>query len=103
MKLSWTFYPKGEMQSVTLTVVYVPELDAKPIAGGGFLHQASNTAYVDWATYKRFDTTDLAGRKDAFQRLAPLPDDRADSVYESTKHWLTGRTTSTEPDPDAVP
>ncbi|MVM33484.1 hypothetical protein GO755_25835 [Spirosoma sp. HMF4905] len=72
MKLTWTFYPKGETESVTLTVVYTPELDAEKIASGGFLHKHTNTAYVDWATYKRFDTADVEGRKDAFQRLTPI-------------------------------
>lgn len=68
MKLTWTFYPRGESESVTLTVVYMPELDAETRASGGFLHKNTNTAYVDWPTYKRFDTLDLDGRKDAFQR-----------------------------------
>ena len=72
MKLTWTFYPKGETASVTLTVVYMPELDAEPVASGGFLHANTNTAYVDWSTYKRFDTADVEGRKDAFQRLTPI-------------------------------
>lgn len=72
MKLTWTFYPKGETASVTLTVVYMPELDAEHVNSGGYLQEHTNTAYVDWATYKRFDTADVEGRKDAFQRLQPL-------------------------------
>jgi hypothetical protein len=69
MTLTWTFYPKHEAHSVTLTIVYVPELDAKKLPSGGFLALDTNTAYVDWTTYKRFDTADVEGRKDAFKRL----------------------------------
>lgn len=69
MKLTWTFYPKHDAQSVTLTVIYVPELDAEKLTTGGFLAVDINTAYVDWVTYKRFDTADVEGRRDAFQRL----------------------------------
>lgn len=72
MKLTWTFYPKGESESVSLTVVYVPALDAENLSSGGFLHMLSNTAYVDWTTYKRFDSADVSGRRDAFQRLTDL-------------------------------
>ncbi|MBD2751923.1 DNA/RNA non-specific endonuclease [Spirosoma sp. BT704] len=28
-----------------------------------------STAFVDWTTYKRFDTADVEARKDAYQRL----------------------------------
>ncbi|GAB4045494.1 hypothetical protein [Spirosoma litoris] len=79
MKLTWTFYPKGETESVTLTVVYIPELDAEKLSSGGFLHENSNTAYVDWQTYKRFDMSDVEGRKDAFRRLTPINKDRTAS------------------------
>jgi hypothetical protein len=72
MKLTWTFYPKGETESVTLTVIYIPELDGEKLPSGGFLHQSSNTAFVDWVTYKRFDSSDVAGRRDAFKRLVPI-------------------------------
>lgn len=72
MKLTWTFYPKGENQSVTLTVVYVPELDAQNLSFGGFLAININTAFVDWTTYKRFNTADVDARKDAYQRLTPI-------------------------------
>ena len=72
MKLTWTFYPKGESESITLTVVYVPELDQVNLTNGGYLAINSNTAYVDWNTYKRFDTSDIEGRRDAFRRLVPV-------------------------------
>lgn len=72
MKLTWTFFPKGEANSVTLTVVYVPELDSEHLPTGGFLKRETNVAYVDWVTYKRFDSADLEGRRDAFQRLVTL-------------------------------
>ncbi len=78
MKLTWTFYPKYDTQSVTLTVVYVPELDAENLPTGGFLVVRTNTAYVDWVTYKRFDTADVEGRKDAFKRLVSV--DESESV-----------------------
>lgn len=72
MKLTWTFYPKAETESVTLTVVYVPELDTQELVGGGYLHAQSNTAFVDWSTYKRFDSSDIDGRRDAFKRLLTI-------------------------------
>ncbi|MBD2751591.1 hypothetical protein [Spirosoma validum] len=72
MKLTWTFYPKGEKHSVSLTVVYVPELDKLSIPSGGYLVITTNTAYVNWSTYKRFDTSDIEGRKDAFQQLTAV-------------------------------
>ena len=51
MKFTWTFYPKGESQSVILTVIYVAELDAHKLSFGDFLVVNSNTAFVDWITY----------------------------------------------------
>ncbi|WP_420151809.1 hypothetical protein [Spirosoma sp.] len=72
MKLTWTFYPKGESQSITLTVVYYPDLDSLTLSSGGYLY--NNTAYVDWQTYKLFDSADVKTRRDAFQRLEQLPD-----------------------------
>jgi hypothetical protein len=75
MTLTWTFYPKHERESVTLTVVYTPELDAKKLSGGGFLVVNTNTAYVDWATYKRFDSGDVENRKDAFKQLVTIDQD----------------------------
>ncbi|GAB3012919.1 hypothetical protein [Spirosoma pulveris] len=71
MKLSWTFYPKGEA-AITLTVVYKPELDGMAVGGGGILDVDQNTAYVDWATYKRFDDSSVESRKDAYNRLTRL-------------------------------
>ncbi|GAB3947487.1 hypothetical protein GCM10028805_19820 [Spirosoma harenae] len=82
MKLSWTFYPKGEPASITLTVIYIPDLDTENLPGGGFLHPETNTAFVDWATYKRFDSTDVAGRKDAFQQLTPINDISASQLQK---------------------
>ena len=72
MKLTWTFFPKGEENSVTLSVVYVPELDGENLPNGGFLKRETNVAYVDWITYKRFDSADLEGRRDTFQRLIAI-------------------------------
>ncbi|MEZ0487089.1 hypothetical protein [Fibrella aquatica] len=76
MKLTWTFYPKPGL-SVSLTVCYVPELDRERLASGGYLDADTNTAYVDWTTYRRFDDVDVSGRRDAFQQLAPLPDNHS--------------------------
>lgn len=70
MKLTWTFYPQPGL-SVSLTVIYVPELDAEDLPSGGFLDVASNHAYVNWTTYRRFDNADVSDRRDAFQRLTP--------------------------------
>lgn len=71
MKLSWTYYPKGEPQSVTLTVVYVPQLDKFNLTRGGFL-MLDNIAYVNWLTYKVFDTGDLKARQVAFAELVRI-------------------------------
>ncbi|MEZ0538953.1 hypothetical protein [Fibrella arboris] len=68
MKLTWTFYPQPRV-SVTLTVVYVPELDTRQLESGGFLDTETNYAYVDWVTFRRFDEADVKGRRDAFSRL----------------------------------
>ncbi|MGV3558926.1 hypothetical protein [Larkinella arboricola] len=68
MKLTWTFYSKTE-PAITLTVIYVSELDHHQLEYGGFLDQESNRAYVDWATFRRFDDTSVKVRKDAFARL----------------------------------
>lgn len=73
MRLTWSFYPKNQ-PSVTLTVIYVPELDPEKLVSGGYLDTPNNVAYVDWATFRRFDSADLASRKDAFQQLTPLAD-----------------------------
>ncbi len=71
MKLTWTFYPQPGI-SVSLTVIYVPELDEERLESGGFLDRDRNNAYVDWPTYRRFDEADVQSRRDAFQRLTPL-------------------------------
>ena len=80
MKLTWTFYPKGETESVTLTIVYVPDLDAEKLPSGGFLATNTNTAFVDWPTYKRFDTSDIESRRDAFKRLVPIANSETDTL-----------------------
>ncbi|XBA03189.1 hypothetical protein A6C57_08535 [Fibrella sp. ES10-3-2-2] len=71
MKLTWTFYPQPGV-SVSLAVIYVPELDDEKLVSGGFLDTNTNTAYVDWNTYRRFDEADVKNRRDAFQQLTPL-------------------------------
>ena len=71
MRLTWTFYPQPGL-SVSLTVIYVPELDEEKLASGGFLDTNANRAYVDWKTYRRFDDADVKSRRDAFQQLTPL-------------------------------
>ncbi|KAA9349318.1 hypothetical protein [Larkinella humicola] len=68
MKLTWTFYSKTN-QPITLTVIYVLELDKHQLEYGGFLDTDANRAYVDWATFKRFDDASIKVRKDAFARL----------------------------------
>lgn len=71
MKLTWTFYPKNE-PSISLEVIYVPELDERELEGGGFLHVASNRAFVNWLTFRRFDDSSVTARKDAFARLVRI-------------------------------
>ena len=71
MNLSWTFFPEPGL-SVTLTVVYVPDLDAEALPFGGYLDREQNLAYVNWDTYKRFDSSDVKSRRDAFQQLVTL-------------------------------
>ncbi|WP_461116539.1 hypothetical protein [Spirosoma jeollabukense] len=72
MKLTWTFYKAG--QSVTLTVIYVASLDTQNLLSGGYLDIDANTAYVNWETFKRFNSKLVAERKDAFGMLQRLPD-----------------------------
>lgn len=69
MKLTWTFYPKGQ-PSITLTVVYVPELDAR--SGTGYLDVDTNTAYVGWTNFRVFDTTDQALKRALFGSLTRI-------------------------------
>ncbi|GAB3891708.1 hypothetical protein GCM10028803_03800 [Larkinella knui] len=68
MKLTWTFYSKTN-EPITLTVIYVLDLDKHNLEYGGFLDIESNRAYVDWVTFKRFDDASIQVRKDAFGRL----------------------------------
>lgn len=70
MKLNWIFSVSGEI--VSLTVIYLPGLDAEQFPSGGFLHVPTNVAYVDWTTFKRFDDYHIKGRKDAFQKLTRI-------------------------------
>ena len=66
MKLTWTFYPKNQ-SSITLTVVYVPRLDALPVTG--YLVVDTNTAYVNWTSFRVFDTGDQVSKKSLFGSL----------------------------------
>ena len=66
MKLTWTFYPKGQ-SGITLTVVYVPKLDDFPVTG--YLEVDTNTAYVNWANFRIFDTNDQVSKKALFGSL----------------------------------
>lgn len=68
MKITWTFYPRNQ-PSITLTVIYVPRLDA-----GQFhlLYEPTNTAFVDWDTFKIFNGSDLKAKQDAFKRLTRI-------------------------------
>nr|WP_293833788.1 hypothetical protein [uncultured Arsenicibacter sp.] len=68
MKLTWTYYPKDDTSSVTLTVIYIPALDSYKLTHGGYL-TPDNVAYVDRETYRIFDNGPLPHRRDAFQRL----------------------------------
>ncbi|GAA4467214.1 hypothetical protein GCM10023189_50450 [Nibrella saemangeumensis] len=73
MRTTWTFYPRGQ-EPITLTILYIPELDQHPLPQGGFLHTDTNTAYVNWQTYRLFDTPDVESRRQAFQRLTRIDD-----------------------------
>ena len=66
MKLTWTFYPKGQ-PSITLTVLYLPKLDS--VTDGGYLEIGTNTAYVNWAAFRIFDTGDQSSKKALFESL----------------------------------
>ena len=79
MKLSWTYYPKGESKSVTLTVLYLPQLDKFNLPRGGFL-TLNNTAYVDWMTYKIFDTGELKARQFAFAELVRIENENGVNI-----------------------
>lgn len=71
MKLTWTFYPKGQ-PGITLTVVYVPKLDAALVAG--YLDVETNTAYVNWANFQVFNSTDQVLKKALFGSLIKVAD-----------------------------
>jgi len=71
MKLTWTFYPKYQ-DSITLTVVYVPELDNHYLPKGGFLYEPTNTAYVNYDSYRCFDKGDTKMKQDAFGQLVRI-------------------------------
>ena len=66
MKITWTFYPKGQ-SSITLVVVYVPKLDA--LSHVGYLDVDTNTAYVNWAHFRIFNTGDQVSKKALFGSL----------------------------------
>jgi hypothetical protein len=68
MKVTWTFYPRHQ-PGITLTVIYVPKLDAGAFC---FLYEPTNTAFVDWDTFKIFNGTDLKAKQNAFQRLTRI-------------------------------
>ncbi|AEI47632.1 hypothetical protein [Runella slithyformis] len=76
MKLTWTFYPRHQ-DSVTLTVVYVPELDNHHLPKGGFLYEPTNTAYVNYDSYRCFDKGDTKMKQDAFGQLIRIPEPKA--------------------------
>jgi len=69
MKLTWTFYPKGQ-PSITLTVVYVPQLDA--LSAAGYLEVDTNTAYVSWSSFRIFNSSDQATKKSLFESLTRI-------------------------------
>ena len=66
MKLTWTFYPKNQ-PSITLTVIYVPQLDATTATG--YLDVDTNTAYVNWTSFRIFDTGDQRLKRALFGSL----------------------------------
>lgn len=68
MKVTWTFYPRNQ-PSITLTVIYVPKLDATQ---SHLLYEPANTAFVDWQTFKIFNGSDLKAKQDAFRRLTRI-------------------------------
>ncbi|QKZ13913.1 hypothetical protein [Spirosoma sp. KUDC1026] len=96
MKLTWTFYPKGQ-PSVTLTVVYVPGLDGPGLDGPGldgpgldgpgldgpgldgpgldrkntpgYLEVDTNTAYVNWSAFRVFNSDDQPAKRALFGSL----------------------------------
>ena len=75
MKLTWTFYPRGQ-PSIALTVVYVPKLDNVPVTG--YLDVDTNTAFVNWANFQVFNSTDQVSKKALFGALVRV--DRIDAA-----------------------
>jgi hypothetical protein len=69
MKITWTFYPKNQ-PSVSLTIIYTPSLDHE--SEPGFLIVDANTAYVDWSSFRIFDSTDAQAKKDLFASLVRI-------------------------------
>jgi hypothetical protein len=70
MKLTWTFYPRGQ-PSISLTVVYIPKLDDVPVVG--YLDVDTNTAFVNWANFQVFNSTDQVSKKALFESLIRKP------------------------------
>jgi hypothetical protein len=82
MKITWTFYPKGQ-PTVVLGVIYVPKLDSR--ADRGYLEIESNTAYVNWDSFRIFDKGSLSEKKNLFGSLIRINKfdenfDKADAV-----------------------
>jgi hypothetical protein len=85
MKLTWTFYPKGQA-SISLTVVYVPKLDALSVAG--YLDVATNTAYVSWTNFRIFDTGEQSLKKSLFSALVRV--DQLDQFNQALLPYSPG-------------
>ncbi|QIP15649.1 hypothetical protein G8759_24965 [Spirosoma aureum] len=66
MRLTWTFYPKSQ-PSVTLSVVYLPQLDA--VKTPGYLEIESNTAYVSWDSFRIFNNGSQTEKRSLFGSL----------------------------------
>jgi hypothetical protein len=84
MKITWTFYPKNQ-PSVSLTVIYTPSLDRE--SEPGFLIVEANTAYVDWSSFRIFDSTDTQAKKNLFASLTRIDanSDQAETLVERKK------------------
>ncbi|WP_210422471.1 hypothetical protein [Spirosoma sp. KCTC 42546] len=88
MKLTWTFYPKGE-QSITLTVIYLPKLDT--IQQAGVLDQDTNVAFVNWRSFQVFNTGDVKDKRALFNSLTTLDSLAREQGWSETavKGWLS--------------
>jgi hypothetical protein len=84
MKITWTFYSKNQ-PSVSLTVIYTPSLDHE--SEPGFLIVEANTAYVDWNSFRIFDSTDAQAKKNLFASLTRIDanSDQAETLVERKK------------------